>query len=103
MTWHLLMSLVSKIQAGDPLMLFNVQHEAFASVSGSFAYDTLPAKLQKAIGQTGSPEIIMVARSQCTAQGSQKLPPISGGTFWQFEKLSNPLSGKKVAKAQYPT
>ena len=36
-----------EIQAGDPFMLFNVQHEAFASASGSFASDTLPEELRK--------------------------------------------------------
>ena len=33
-------------------MLFNVEQEAFASVSGSFASDTLPEQLQEE-NQTG--------------------------------------------------
>ena len=40
-----------EFQAGDPFMLFNVQHEAFASASGSFAIDTLPEELRKESGQ----------------------------------------------------
>lgn len=41
------MSYAFTTQAGDPVMLFNVKHEAFAAVGGSFACDSLPEKLKK--------------------------------------------------------
>ena len=43
----------------------------------------------------------VVAKSWHTAQGSQKLLPTSGDTFWQIEKLSDPLSGKIVITAPF--
>ena len=46
-TQCLFVSLACEIQAGDPFMLFSVEHEAFVSVSGSFAIDTLPEILQE--------------------------------------------------------
>ena len=113
--WYLITrtSLVCEIQAGDPFMLFNVQHEAFASVSGSFAIDTLPAEVRKESEQgkelprlvlfdlvCGSMDLYsglaVVARSRRMGQQSQKLLPTSGDTFWQIEKFNDPLTGKRI-------
>ena len=37
----------------------------------------------------------VVAKSRRTLQGIQKAPPNSGDSFWQLEKVKDPLSGKK--------
>ena len=41
--------------------------------------------------------MVVVAQSRHTAQASQKVLPASGSTFWQIEKFSDPLSGKRLA------
>ena len=35
------------LQAGEPFMMLNVDHEAFASASGSIACESLPPELKK--------------------------------------------------------
>lgn len=87
-------------------MLFNVKDEAYISFEGSFAQDALPdeIKAQKSGECTtiylsslsyllNLIESLVIAKSRKNFRGFRKPPPISGDSFWQLEKLKDPLSG----------